>query len=172
MIPVKLFVATLTPSEPWWQWALERMRERWGPPEQISEAYSFQWTRYYDAIGTELTRRLLSFQGLWDGEQLAQWKTTAVAIEEESGATQRRVNIDPGFIDGARLILASTKDRAQRIPIGNGLFAEVTLRYRSGKWAPFDYTFPDFASGIYAPFLSEIRARWVRKHRQNGGHAP
>jgi len=71
------------------------------------------------------------------------------------------VNIDPGYIDGARLILASTKDHAHRIYLRDGIFAEVTMRYRFKRWTSFDYTFPDFASGVYDEFLSRVRKSWL-----------
>ncbi|HCA40745.1 MAG TPA: DUF4416 domain-containing protein, partial [Aminobacterium sp.] len=74
----------------------------------------------------------------------------------------RAVNIDPGYINGARLVLASTKDHAHRIYLTEGIFAEVTMRYRFKQWVAFDYTFPDFASGRYNPFLSAVREDWHR----------
>ncbi len=77
----------------------------------------------------------------------------------------RAVNIDPGYIDGARLILASTKDHAHRIWLRDGIYAEVTMRYRFKKWASFDYTFPDFRSGVYDNFLTQVRKIWLREIR-------
>jgi hypothetical protein len=74
----------------------------------------------------------------------------------------RCVNIDPGYLDGARLVLASTKDHAHRIDLRDGIFAEITLRYRSKAWVAYDHTFPDFASGQYDEFLSVVRKDWLR----------
>ena len=73
------------------------------------------------------------------------------------------MNSDPGYVNGARLVLASTKDHAHRIYISDGIFAEVTMRYRFKRWVPFDYTFPDFASGRYDAFLLKARDIWSKE---------
>jgi len=81
------------------------------------------------------------------------------ALERASGPS-RRVNLDPGTLDGARLLLASTKGQAHRIYLRDGIFAEVTLCRRKGKWERFFYTFPDFKSGIYDGWLEKVREDW------------
>ena len=103
----------------------------------------------------------LCFPGLVNAGGLADWKRQAIEIESMSRKPVRAVNIDPGYIDGARLVLASTKDHAHRIYLRDGIFAEVTMRYRFRKWAAFDYTFPDFASGVYDEFLLRVRRLWL-----------
>jgi hypothetical protein len=45
----------------------------------------------------------------------------------------RPVNLDPGFIEPSKLILASTKNFSHRIYIGNKMYAEVTLMYEKGS---------------------------------------
>ena len=96
-------------------------------------------------------------------EGLADWKHEAISIEGQSRQPVRAVNIDPGYVDGARLVLASTKDHAHRIYLRDGIFGEVTMRYRFKKWQSFDYTFPDFASGVYDEFLSGVRKLWLQE---------
>ena len=59
----------------------------------------------------------------------ADWKRAACALEARS-RTPRAVNVDPGYVDGARLVLASTKDHAHRIWLRDGIYAEVTLHSR------------------------------------------
>ena len=147
-----------------WDWTLEQMAAAWGPTERVSEAYPFDMTPYYKNIAETLLRRFVSFVGLFPAENLAEWKRMGGAMEARSGPS-RRVNVDPGFIDGAKLVLASTKDRAQRVPIAPDLYAEVTLRFRNHRWEPFDYTFPDFRSGRYDDFLSDVRRDWLRDTR-------
>jgi len=144
-----------------WDWALQQMTSAWGVPERISDAYPFDSTSYYHEISRTLLRRFVSFTGLFPPENLADWKRRSGMMEASSGPS-RRVNIDPGFLDGAKLVLASTKDRAQRVPIAENLFAEVTLRFRNHRWEPFDYTFPDFRSGRYDTFFHEVRQDWLR----------
>ena len=158
--PVKLLVGVLCPDIPLWEWTKEALSALWGPPEEESEPIRFSVTEYYADIAPVLFRRFLSFEGLRNGGELSDWKHAGCAIERASG-TPRKVNIDPGYVNGARLVLASTKDHAHRIYIGKGIHAEVTLRYRLKQWTSFDYTFPDFADGRYDEFLSRVRKRWL-----------
>jgi hypothetical protein len=69
------------------------------------------------------------------------------------------VNIDPGLIEPSKLVLASTKNFANRIYIGEQIYAEVTLMYIHGFWQPFPCTFPDFKTGRYDRFLTSVRQR-------------
>ncbi|NLB83745.1 MAG: DUF4416 family protein [Synergistaceae bacterium] len=160
--PVKLLAGVLYPDERLWVWTVDALAALWGEPEEVSEPFSFSNTDYYAEIAPVLYRRFLSFSGLRDGGELPEWKLASCAVEEKS-RKPRAVNIDPGYVNGARLVLASTKDHAHRIYLGRGIQAEVTLRYRFRKWQPFDYTFPDFASGQYDSFLSRVRNRWINE---------
>ncbi|MBL3538613.1 DUF4416 family protein [Aminivibrio sp.] len=160
--PVKLVVGVLYPDENLWRWTAGKLSGLWGAPEDMSPEFPFTVTDYYSDISPVLFRRFLSFSGLRDGGELPEWKRTACRLENESGA-QRTVNIDPGYVNGARLVLASTKDNAHRVYIGGGIHGEVTLRFRFKKWEPFDYTFPDFAEGLYDGFLSVVRKKWIRE---------
>ena len=160
---VKLIAGVLFPAEDggWFDWTLGKLRALWGEPEFTSDAVPFTLTDYYRDIAPSLLRRFVAFEGLVPAERLTEWKRGAIQIESES-RTPRVVNIDPGYVDGARLVLASTKDHAHRVYLRDGIFAEVTLRFRFGKWVPFDYTFPDFASGVYDEFLSLARDSWLK----------
>lgn len=160
---VKRITGILFPSEnhELLSWSIERLSEIWGEPELQSEAVPFDKTDYYHEIAPDLSRVFVSFPGLVNPEGLADWKHQAIAIEAQSREPVRAVNIDPGYVDGARLVLASTKDHAHRIYLRDGIFAEVTMRYRFRKWASFDYTFPDFASGVYDEFLCGVRKMWL-----------
>lgn len=161
--PVILIAGVLYPDDSRWLWTVKKLSQIWGPPADISDEFPFKATDYYKDISPELRRRFLSFHGLRDGGALPGWKHDSCAVERESRAPVRAVNIDPGYVDGARLVLASTKDHAHRIYLGEGIHGEVTMRYRFRRWEPFDYTFPDFAGGLYDDFLSAARGRWIKE---------
>lgn len=163
---VKRITGILYPDDNFLAWSIEKLTQRWGVPEIVSSPVPFDKTNYYDEISPNLTRIFLCFPGLVNAGGLADWKHEAIEIEAMSRKPVRAVNIDPGYIDGARLILASTKDHAHRIYLRDGIFAEVTMRYRFRKWASFDYTFPDFASGVYDEFLSGVRKLWLREVKE------
>lgn len=163
MIPrVKRITGILFPNDELLNWSIEKLSELWGEPELVSNSVPFDKTDYYHEIAPELSRVFLCFPGLVNPEGLADWKHQAIGIEALSRQPVRAVNIDPGYVDGARLVLASTKDHAHRIYLRDGIFAEVTMRYRFGKWQNFDYTFPDFASGVYDEFFENVRRIWRR----------
>ena len=163
---VKRITGILYPDDDFLQWSIDRLTEIWGVPELISRPVPFDKTNYYDEISPNLNRIFMSFPGLVYAGGLADWKHQAIEIESRSRENIRAVNIDPGYIDGARLVLASTKDHAHRIYLRDGIFAEVTMRYRFRKWAAFDYTFPDFASGVYDEFLSGVRKFWLEEVKE------
>lgn len=142
---------------------MQRLEREWGKPERVSAKIPFTWTNYYEEIAPELDRYFVSYPGLHPFSKLPEWKLASCRIEKETGAS-RRVNIDPGTVDGARLTLASTKGQAHRIYLREGIFAEVTLCRRKGHWESFFYTFPDFKSGAYDDWLDLVRADWKREH--------
>ncbi len=162
---VKLFAGFLYPDEDTFSSALDRLQALWGDVQHISSTFSFEHTDYYAQISPHLLRRFASFCGLRHAGKLSRWKQQAIETERQSG-TPRRINIDPGYIDGARVVLASTKDHAHRIYLRDGIYAEVTLRFRQGGWLPFDYTFPDFRSGAYDAFLGLVREDWKKERRE------
>lgn len=144
----------------------ELLTESWGEPERESAPMPFVWTNYYEDISPELDRIFLSYPGLHPVSELADWKLESCRIEKLTGES-RRVNIDPGAIDGARLLLASTKGQAQRVYLRGGIFCEVTLCRRKGRWESFFYTFPDFRSGAYDKWLELVREDWKREAKEN-----
>ena len=75
----------------------------------------------------------------------------------------RPINLDVGYVAPAKLVLASMKDFAHRIYLGRGVYAEITLQYRKGRWESLHWTFPDYASRAYDAFLTEVRHRLVRR---------
>lgn len=139
------------------------LEDVWGVPEKISSTMPFEWTNYYKEISPNLDRIFFSYPGLYPMSKLVEWKTKTCKIESMTGSS-RTVNLDPGTLDGARLILASTKGQAHRIYLSNGIFAEVTLCKRKGKWESFFYTFPDFKSGAYDNWLDSVRLDWKKEH--------
>jgi len=78
-------------------------------------------------------------------------------------AVTRPLNLDPGYLTEAKLVLASTKDHAHRIYLGRGIYAEVTLHYQNGRWQSHDWTYPDFQRPDYHLFFSQCRDFFRRR---------
>jgi hypothetical protein len=86
----------------------------------------------------------------------------------DESADQRRdrlVNLDPGVLSLSRLILASTKDFSHRIPLRDGIYAEVTLRYSGGDFRNLPWTFPDYRTEDYHAILRQIRSTYREQLR-------
>jgi len=148
-----------------------------GTVELQSELFPFNPTEYYTpTMGANLKRCFFAFQNFADPAGLADWKLETNALEERlrpilapSGVPPRPINIDPGYITSAKFLLASTKDFAHRIYLRDGIFAEITLSFRAGKWLSHQFTFPDFKSGIYDAFLKRVRDNHLHKSREKEG---
>jgi hypothetical protein len=166
-------VAVLYGDESHYAAAKKRLEPIFGKIECESEAFPFTKTEYYiKEIGPAISRRFITYQGLHDPALLAGWKLTTNKLEEElaaefsTPAAPRPVNLDPGYLTGAKLVLASTKDFAHRIYLRDGIFAEITLRFKSGGWLAHDCTFPDFRAPDYHGFLTKARNSHLRKDGQ------
>ena len=160
--PVKFVVGLLAGRVEWLDAIAIRMREAYGPTDVVSEVWPFDFSDYYASqMGSGLLRQFLAFEQLVDPSELATIKLATNAIEGDFAAAtdgpDRPVNIDPGYVAEAKLVLASCKDYAHRVYLGGGVFAEVTLRYVGGVWQGHDCTFPDYASGRYDAFLAAAR---------------
>ncbi|MCZ7648807.1 MAG: DUF4416 family protein [Planctomycetota bacterium] len=166
--------------------AREALLECFGPLELESEPYPFTATEYYrDEMGAGLRRTFLTFQRLADPAELPEWKRETNELEARlaealaardraAGRPERRrpVNLDPGYLSAAKLVLASTKDFAHRIYLRQGIFAEITLAYRAGRWEPHPFTFPDFRAETYHAFLTRARDRHMRKDGLEAPRSP
>ncbi len=74
------------------------------------------------------------------------------------GILRRRVNLDPGYLIASKLVLATTKDFAHRIYLGQGIYGEVTLNYRRGQgWQPHPWTYADYRSPLALEFFALVR---------------
>jgi len=145
--------------------ALARLEQEFGPIEDRSPEYPFNFTDYYrPEMGDGLVRRFVSFERPFGPGSLAEAKLATNRIELELGdakesSFRRRVNIDPGYITPAKLVLATTKDFSHRVYLRDGIYAEVTLQFGSAGPRAQPWTYPDFASGLYSDFLMKVRRR-------------
>ena len=157
--PVKLFAAVLYAREDTMQTALRFMESVWGEIDYAGTDHLFDLTDYYEPeMGKNLRRRLISFQELFPPEHLGEAKRVANDIEDKSaGENGRMVNLDAGYLDLNKIVLASFKGAGQKIYLGDGVWADMTARYRGGRYQPFEWTFPDFRDGRYDMELKAIR---------------
>lgn len=165
--PVKHLLALLWADARARDAARERAVRAWGPIDHEGPDHPFDATDYYEEeMGGGLMRRLVSFERLASPDELVDRKLEANRIELELlGARGRLVNLDVGYLDTSKVVLASGKFAGQKIHLGRGVWADPVCRYRAGGWETFDWTFPDFRDGRYGADLLEIRALYRAARR-------
>lgn len=157
--PVKVFCGLIYGDEGIIEKVQRKLEEKWGKIDSVAGPFPFDFTDYYNReMGENLKRRFVSFSRMVIPERLWEWKIFTNKVEEEfSQNKKRRVNIDPGYIDLSKVVLLSTKDFYHRIYLGYGIYAEVTMFYKKGKYEFFPWTYPDYMSENYLKFFRSLR---------------
>jgi hypothetical protein len=162
--PVLLFMAVFSSDSTAFDWVRKRAEAQWGPLARESEPFAVEaFTDYYAAtMGETLPKRLWTFENLISPDMLPKIKCLTNDWETEFKSVsicpaERPLNIDPGYIDLGKLILASTKDHAHRIYLSDGIFAETTLMYTQKQWKSLPWTYPVYQSEGYKEFLTKCR---------------
>ncbi len=134
-------------------------QELHNPIDYISPEIGFFYTNYYEEeFGSGLLRRFIAFKDPVLLEGIYKTKIATNSIEDRfRGISGRTINIDPGYIDMAKLVLFSTKDFSHRIYAGDGIFAEVTMLYKGGTFTELPWTYPDYRTQDYLRILNHIR---------------
>ena len=168
---VKLFTGLLTSLPELAKDVEVRISESFGPIDLRSESFVFDFTHYYDReAGFPLWRFFFGFAALIDPAGLAGIKTLSNDLEAEFAArlspVARPVNLDLGYLEESKVVLASTKNFYHRILLADGIYAEVTMHHEGGGWRSFPWTFPDFRSGRYDAFFTELRGIYRKQLRE------
>ena len=161
-LPVKFFTGILTSIPAIIPPAEERLVAHFGAVDLRSPQYIFNKTHYYDEeMGSPIYRYFLSFEKLMEPSAIAGAKIITNGLESEFAveypSVQRPINLDPGYLEQSKIILASTKNYFHRILIAEGIYAEVTLHFEDGAWRPFPWTFPDYKTDDYQQFFASLR---------------
>lgn len=170
--PVLLITAAFSRYEEALAWGRERCAREWGPVALASPAFEFVETNYYEAsMGAGIKKCFWAFERLIDPVGLPAIKHATNAWEAEYAALgqhaePRPLNLDPGYVTSAKLVLASTKDHAHRIYLSDGIYAEVTLYFKQRQWQAREFTFPDYRRADYQSFFSECRAYLREREKQ------
>ena len=157
--PVKVFVGVLTANIHILPELKEALEQKLGPVTLQSEVLDFNYTDYYEAeMGPALKRVFLAFQRLVNPEALVELKLFTNGLEQNLAQNGKRtVNLDPGYLTPARVVLASTKDFGHRLYLGKGIYGEVTLMYQKKDFRALPWTYPDYRSEAYLRFFRELR---------------
>ena len=164
-IPVKLFIGMLSPKPELFDICADIVCKEYGPIDYQSGIVP--WTNsdfYQEEMGSGILRKFIFFEQLIDPGDLPAIKISTTRIEKNLAIqtvnnARRRINLDPGYVTEAKVVLATTKDYTHRLYIGEGIYAEVTLRYvnKIRSFAPFDYTYLDYCSETYKTMFNKAR---------------
>lgn len=167
--PVKLFAALLSRREELFPEVEKRLTTLFGPADSASRSLPWTVSDYYEKeMGSGLLRKFVSFASLLPPDRLAEIKLGAQDLENdyqwgEGGKRGRSVNIDPGYLDAGKVVLASTKGAAHRIYLRSGIYGEVTLLFQGGSFQPLPYTYPDYLWPETLSFFIEMRFLYLRQ---------
>ncbi len=160
--------------------AIEKLESHWGEIFHQSDPLPFEAGGYYaGSMGEHLQKELIGFRQPCDAAELADWKLWTNTLETQVAAAEsaaesaaeaapaRPLNLDPGYITQAKLVLATTKDRDHRVYLRDGMFGEITLTYTAKKWVHHRWTYPDYRTAAVAEFATTCRNH-LRANLQGG----
>jgi len=160
--PVKLFVGVLVSHTKLLPEIEHRLSALYGAIDYRSPVIPFDFTDYYEPeMGDIIDRVFFSFERLIEADRLPEIKRQTNELEESLApmltSVKRPVNLDPGYIELAKVILASTKNFYHRTYLGGGIFAEITMHFKNNTYQFFPWTYPDYKSKDYQEFFLRMR---------------
>jgi hypothetical protein len=167
-VPVKFFIAVLFAREADFARACSLIVKEWGALDYAGTPRPFDVTDYYqNEMGAQLQRSIVAVQRLSSPQILVEMKLICNGLEKMvSEKGKRCVNLDAGYLDHNKLVLASAKEAGQKVYLDKGIYADLAGRYKQGRYQPFDWSFPDFRDGRYDPDFTRIRATYMQQLRE------
>jgi hypothetical protein len=164
-LPVKFFAGLIFKDEQVYDRCRAVLLKAFGESDLASPVFPFIHTSYYEKeFGTSLKKAFISFKRLIPVQSLPDIKIRTNALEQKySLYEKRRINIDPGYLTLAKIVLATTKDYSHRIFLGKGIFGESTLVFRNNSFIPWEWTYPDFRAPEYLSFYNELRRIYAKQ---------
>jgi hypothetical protein len=162
--PVKLVASIIFKDEGNLHLAEKGLRDLYGPLESLDKSTPFVYTDYYcKEMGKPLKRKLVCFRKLVDPENIFGIKLKTNRIEKHCSIDKKRtVNVDPGYITEAKLVLLTTKDYTHRVYLGKKIFAESTLYFQDGGFKAWPWTYPDYASEELRSYFGRVREIYMK----------
>ena len=164
----KLIVCTMY-SDPAFLTKAEKMLiDTFGSYDLVSEDYSFSddFSSYYDEeLAGKAIRRIYSFEQCIDPSRLAGIKILTNSYEDLlSKDGNRRINLDPGLLNHGRVNYYD-ENSGFRIPLSDGIYAEITLFFGQGGWNRLPWTYVDFQSELVKNFLLKVRKKYLNQRK-------
>lgn len=161
IFPVKLFTAVCFTEEiEIEQFIIRELSSIFGSMDCSSEIFNFSnFTSYYkNEMGENLKKIFAGFENLIVPDQLPKIKVKTNNIESRFARDNRRsVNIDPGYLTLAKVVLATTKDYSHRLYLSDGIYGDVHLIYTRHQYTKQPWTYPDYQHNRTILFFDNLR---------------
>jgi hypothetical protein len=171
--PGKLICSLIYSDDSVYAAAMAELENTYGRTDFETQEAPFTHTSYYGGeMGTVLKRRFVSFEKTVTPDALAPAKVLTIEIEKkhlnEKGG--RIINIDPGFLCQAKLVLASAKNFSHRVYMSHGIYGEATLRFNTDtkSYEPWPWTYPDYAQAEIIGVFNKIRGILTEQAYKSG----
>ena len=148
--------------------AIEDMIHQFGPIADQTPITEFQYTAYYQQeMGAPLLKLFYTFQNTIPPQDLVEAKLYTNQLEERyAAAGKRQINLDPGYIELPKLVLATTKNFSHRIYLNRGIYGDVQLAWRGGAFQVNPWTYPDYKSTRVLKFFNAARQSYFESLKQ------
>ena len=141
------------------QEAMEKLTAEWGPIAAQTPAKEFRHTQYYQhEMGSRLKKFYCTFQATIPPQTIVEAKLFTNTLEEKySRGENRSINLDPGYIEVPKLVLATTKNYSHRIYLNTGIYGDVQLFWQNGAFHANPWTYPDYQETDVVEFFTKSR---------------
>ncbi|MCX6557174.1 MAG: DUF4416 family protein [Candidatus Aminicenantes bacterium] len=138
--------------------AKKELAAHFSPIDSQSALIPFTATDYYRAeMGEPLFRQFVSFSGLQDPERLPEIKFFTNRLEEKFlNAGKRTLNLDPGYLSDANVIIATSKNHFHRVPLRGGIYAHLEYVLKNKQFEFLPWTYSDFKQPEYLAFFRQL----------------
>ncbi|MBN2726877.1 DUF4416 family protein [Candidatus Mcinerneyibacteriota bacterium] len=163
-----LFCGLLYATDDLFEKARTALEELFGPVCREARGFPFTVTDYYrDELGEEIYKGFLFFDRFISMESIADIKIETNGLEKELSPSgeKRIINLDPGYLDLAKVVLATTKDRAHRLYLKDGIYGEVEYTYQKDSYVPSPWAYPDYYQESYIILFNEMRRYYHNRLR-------
>ena len=160
--PVKLMIALMAQNKEMIAQGRIMLETEFGDVDSESESYPFSFSDYYQKeMGLKLIKQFTSFKDTVNPGTLSSIKHITnemeMNLQRPDGQPGRRINLDPGYINGAQLVLATTKNYSHRLYLDQGIYGEVTLIFRKGNFQALPWTYPDYKTDLAYAYFKSVR---------------
>jgi hypothetical protein len=141
-----LFTGALYANQEYYVRACSALRDVFGDIVMESPPSAWDFSDYYqDEMGSPIFRRFIFFREPFSPDMLAAAKLKTIEMEAAFSLDgKRQINLDPGYLTPAKVVLASTKDYSHRIYLRDGIYAEATLIFKGKRFMPHLHTYTDY----------------------------